>query len=170
MTDADENLEVADDSDDDERPPIEDDERAELDLSDLSDRVEETAGRTDDIDEADDVDAGDQEAAEQLTETSDSVGDKVVAVYALLLAGVARQYGQEGEDVDLADKAEEIVDLAAFGPLDLSRDVNRLLEQHNQPTDIPPAAAVAIGALALAAMVVITETTLLEDLLEEGGA
>lgn len=166
MAEADgEELEEPDADDGNERPPIDDDERAELDLSDLADQVEESSGRSDDDD--DDVDAGDQEAAEQLTTDSDSVGDKVVAIYALMLAGVARRYGEE-EDVDLADKAEEIVDLAAFGPLDLSRDINRLLEQHGQATDIPPAAAVAIGAVALAAMVVLTETTLLEDLLEEG--
>lgn len=163
-----------------ERPPIEDDERAELDVEGLAERVEAAAGRSAEPDadadeDADEVDESADEDAAELMEGAATWGDKYVALLALSLAGVVRKYGELDVEGDLVDehggelqaKAAEIMELGTFGPLDLANDFNRLLAKHGGPSDIPPEVAVLLGTVALSLVVVATETDLLADALED---
>ena len=161
-------------SEGDDRPPIEDEDRAELDLDDLAEDIEnETApGDTDTPDEntedAPEADDTASEAGEGLNVPQGpehSVGDQYVAVLALLSATLVEEFGDEGsEDPDVV--REKVQDIATQEPFDLAASVDTLLAQSGVGSDLPPGKALVLGTAIVVALIVLPETNLVSVAME----
>ncbi|MFT4921041.1 MAG: hypothetical protein ACI8XM_000234 [Haloarculaceae archaeon] len=155
--------------DGDERPEIEDDERADLDLSGV------------DLDSVDD--GGDDEGEEPTHEpTEDSGadgstqgssplnlddeatwGDMYVDVLATVLVSVVDEYGEGGREM----AAEEIEELANQPPIALNEQADRVFEEMGGTRDLPPGQALVIGSATVAGSVLLRETDVAADLAGE---
>lgn len=158
-----------------EKPPIDQDERAEIDLSDITEKVaEETApddtDTSDDTTDEEDIEDGstsDQEAVggdvmDSTTEGADSLGDVYVGVLALLTASVV---ASQNDDVDVEEKTDDIVGMTTMGPFNLARDFDRLMDEQGGPKNLPPHVAVLLGSVTIFGAVILTETDLGEQLI-----
>lgn len=166
----------ADDADGDDVPPIEAEERAEIpdEIRDLAEEVEDDVGLSSaDADDAD-ADGDDEEAAEADSEEEAAAdepaagdtatwGDQYVATVGVLAFAAAEQLG-EGEP---SKSEEDIAALLRAEPLNVDENVDKLVEQMGHGRDIPPGQAVLLGTLAVMATVVLTETDVAGDLIEQ---
>ncbi|MEA5388348.1 hypothetical protein VB779_15750 [Haloarculaceae archaeon H-GB11] len=171
-TDAEQVEEPAPDEEDD-RPEIEEDERADISLDDLDidpEAVEEEAGAgADDSEESTDAegdtpdsDGPDENGQQAALPDGETWGDQYVDMLALVLGEIAEQ-----SDGEPGKTAEDIENLARAPPVELDRNVDRWLEQAGMGTDIPPGKAVAVGTLGLVAVVLLTETDFADSLLND---
>lgn len=166
----------ADEPESDNRPEIEDEDRAELDLDGLAEDIEnETApGDTDDTDTQPEEDGG--ESGEETDASGEnglnvpqgpehSVGDQYVAVLALLSATLVEEFGDEGsEDPDVV--REKVEGIATQEPFDLAGSVDALLAQSGVGADLPPGKALVLGTVIVMALVVLPETNLVSVAME----
>ncbi|MDG5778192.1 hypothetical protein VB773_01480 [Haloarculaceae archaeon H-GB2-1] len=173
-TDTEQVEEPATDEEDD-RPEIEEDERADISLDDLDidpEAVEEEAGAgADDSEESADAEAegdtpdsagADESAQQAALPDGETWGDQYVDMLALVLGEIAEQ-----SDGEPGKTAEDIENLARAPPVELDRNVDRWLEQAGMGTDIPPGKAVAVGTLGLVAVVLLTETDVANSLMDD---
>lgn len=167
-----EDLEAADPEGDgdDERPEIEADERAEIDLSgvdleavdDDGDQEGQEAGQ-DDADDAGDADAGDDTGSPLAPSEGQTWGDMYVDVLAVFLIAIVDQYG----DGDREMTAEDIEELANQPPVRLNESANRCMEEMGGTRDLPPGQALVVGTAALGSMVLLSETDVAGDAVGE---
>ncbi len=153
--------------DEDDRPDLEDDERAEFDLPDgLAEEIEEEKDADEATEEAEEeAEAGDGgETADQEETTEDqgvgealegvSWGDVYVDVLAIFLLEVADQKGS-GE-VEMGQ--DDIDALARNGPVNLPEQVDLLAEEMAVDKDLSPAESVTLGTAMICLTVLIKET------------
>ncbi|MFC7226303.1 hypothetical protein N0B31_02725 [Salinirubellus salinus] len=173
----------------DERPEIEDDERAEIDLSgvDPADIEAAVSGPTDeppsDGGEPGDGD-GDDEPPEDPSEGGSDTpysgvegggstgadgssktstwGDQYVSLLAVLLGAVVDEHG-EG---DPAEVRAEVESLATQPPIRLNEDVDRLVAEMGGTEDLPPGQAIAVGSGVVAVSVLAKDSAVLGSALE----
>jgi len=173
-TDANDQPEAANEGD--ERPPIEADERADVDLSDLSDEIEqETNEGAAEAAEKDGDDQRDSEGSDPPLDASagddqpetptESWGDQYVMLLAVLLEALVEELNDEDEDT--GKDAEAIEALAKQPPVQLDRHVDRALEEMGSGTEVSPGKAIMLGTGAIAVVVLLTETDLASDALGE---
>ncbi|WP_225334903.1 hypothetical protein [Halomicrobium urmianum] len=165
--------------DEDKRPPIEDDERADVDLDDLDvDPADveaeagagaddsEDAAESDDADESTDGSDGDesgqQDAMPALDGAAESWGDQYVDMLAFLLGEIA----EDGDGTAEKD-AETIADLARSEPMALDDAVDEWLAESGMGQEMDPGQAVLAGTAMLVVVVIVTETDLASDLLSD---
>jgi hypothetical protein len=161
--------------DEDDRPEIDAEEKADVSLDDLDvdpEDIEEEAGAgADDSDDAEedtaDGDAPDgsgpsESGQQEALPDGETWGDQYVDMLALILGEIAEQ--SEG---DPNKTAEDIESLARKPPVELDKNVDRWLQEAGMGTDLPPGKAVAIGTAGLVAVVLLTETDLANDLLND---
>lgn len=162
----------------DDRPEIEDDEKAELDLSDVDlDAVDGEETTEDDAEgdgSAEEDDAGQQASSGEEEDSSEEEdvdpydgetwGDMYVDILATVLVSICEEHGEDS-DVD----AEEIVELANQPPVELNDAANRLFEEMGGTREMPPGQALVIGTATLAGTVVLRETDVANDVVNELG-
>jgi hypothetical protein len=161
--------------DEDNRPEIEADERADVDalreqVSEVSDEVAEDDGL--EPDDADDEDAatedGDESAerAPDTGDTGDSVGDMYVGVVGVLAIAIAEELGDGETDQD-ADDIAAMLRGERGSPINVAANVDQLLEESGRGADLPPGKAVVIGTVVAVGMVLLQETDLANSLVSE---
>lgn len=166
-----------------ERPALDDDERATFDpdaVADVAGEIEaEVSGEEapDDQDDTEEDGSGDEGATSgterssvQLEDVSLSWGDLYVESVATLLVVVADVYDDHSDIT-----TDEIVELAQSGLVDVSAQVDRLVADMagGPATELPPEYAVLLGTVLLAVAVLVKETDVAEDVLSDlatGGA
>ena len=161
--------------DSEERPEIEGDERADVDLEDLeldTEAIEEEAGagseQDDAGDEGDDTaqdpddDGTDESDTQPTLPEGDSWGDQYVDMLALLLGEIA-----EASDGETGKDAEAIESLARQPPVELDQAVDRWLAESGMSTDLPPGKQVMFGTAGLALVVLLTETDVAQDAISD---
>lgn len=162
----------------DDRPALDDDERATFDPDAVGDVAAEIETEVNDEESDDDQAEADDEATEsdseassvELEDVSLSWGDLYVESVATLLVVVVDVY-DEHSDIT----TDEIVDLAQSGLVDISAQVDRLVAEMGGAgaSELPPEYAVLLGTALLAVAVLVKETDVAEDLLSDvagGGA
>jgi hypothetical protein len=174
--------EVEDGSTGDDRPEIEDDERAEVDLGGVDPAEIEAAvsGPTDDPTseggESEDEDGEDDPHGEEAdthaerghdggsSESSASTtwGDQYVSLLAVILGAVVDEHG-EGDPVEVRAEVEA---LATQAPLRLDEDVDRLVAEMGGTEDLPPGQAIAVGSGVVAVSVLAKDSAVLSSALE----
>ncbi|MHB9287350.1 hypothetical protein ACKVMT_09970 [Halobacteriales archaeon Cl-PHB] len=173
-TDTDDQTEAA--NEEEERPPIEADERADVDLSEIADEIEqETNEQAAEASENGDDGEGESEgegppldapAGDDQPETpTESWGDQYVMLLAVLLEALVDELNDDGEEP--GKDAEAIEALAKQPPVQLDRHVDRALEQMGGGTEVSPGKAIMLGTGAIALIVLLTETDLASDALAE---
>lgn len=148
-----------------EPPPIDDDERADVDLDALSDEIEG-------VDDDPDDDA--EETAETPTETPDaddvagmvdgrtSVGDVYCGGLGVFASVLVTRYDDEANRSALSDEYESLA-----REMYLDQFLNEWLREKGRPEDLPPGQAVVVGTVMFVAAVVVTNPTVTDGLMEE---
>lgn len=166
--------------DEDGKPDITEEDRAEIDLSAVAEDIEDTVGDSVDDEESEEADTDDGESSEGETtpdtekDSSDEAaapdgetwGDMYVEVVAVLIAEGVDQYAGEDADADRMT-AEDVANLARQPPVNLPRQVDRLAAEMGTAEDLPPGQAVVISTGLLAVVVLAKETDIMGDLLGE---
>lgn len=156
------------DETEEEPPDIDPDEQADVDLDALDvdpEEVEEQAGATADDADGQDDDADDQadaDSPELDVPDGETWGDQYVTLLAVLLGEIA-----EVSDGEASKTAEDIEDLARSPPMELDDAVDGLLAQSGMGADLPPGQAVAVSTATLIAVVLLTETDIVQDILND---
>jgi hypothetical protein len=148
-------------------PDIEEDERADIDLSGVdTEAVEREAGAGDPDEEADDQ--GDQEgdADPDIGGAAPSVswGDKYVELLGVMLVAIVEEVDEDPETDDLGDEIEA---LATQPPVNLDEQVDRLLAEYGGPDEMSPQQAVLFSTGIVSVTVLAKETDLAGDLAGE---
>lgn len=151
----------------DERPALDEDEKATFDLDGLAEEVEEEieaeeaeTDSDDDSDEGSDDSTDEQATSGDVQELSLSWGDLYVDTISTLLVVVVEEYGDGSEITE-----EEIVNLASSGMIDVSAAVDQLVADMGGPSELSPEVAVVAGTALLAFAVLARETDVLADAL-----
>lgn len=148
--------------DTEEPPEIDDDERADIDLDDISDEIEGA-------DEADDEPASDD--AETATETADetdalpdrtSIGDVYCNGLGVGASVVVARYDDVGDRESVAD---EYAGLAR--EIGIDDWMNEWVREQGRPEELPPGQAVVVGTVMFAAAVMVSNPSVGEGLMEE---
>jgi hypothetical protein len=144
---------------DDDRPTIEEDERAEIDLSDVDlDAVDDE--ETDDGDDESDDSSPNIEISR---DEGDTWGDMYVDVLAVILIALVDEYG----DGDRQMTAEDIEELANQPPIALNEQADRVMENMGGTRDLPPGQALVVGSSVVGATVLLRETDVAGDVVGE---
>lgn len=148
-------------------PDIEEDERADIDLSGVdTEAVEREAGAGDPDDEADDQ--GDQTGGTDPdaggAAPSVSWGDKYVELLGVMLVAIVEEVDEDPETDDLGDEIEA---LATQPPVNLDEQVDRLLAEYGGPDEMSPQQAVLFSTGIVSVTVLAKETDLAGDLAGE---
>ncbi|WP_240936934.1 hypothetical protein [Halomicrobium mukohataei] len=149
----------------DDRPAIDDDERADVDLDDLdldTDAIEEDAGSGSDEQDDESGEETTDDEPQSMVPDGESWGDQYVMVLALLLGEIA-----EASDGPTEKDAETIEDLARSPPVELDDAVDQWLAESGMGTDLSPGKQVALGTAGLALVIVLTETDLAQDTIND---
>jgi len=165
--------EVEEGEESDERPGIDEEERAEFDFDGLAEDIEnETAPDTDgEPDEGE----PDQESAPSTDDEAGgapdlpkgpehSIGDQYVGVLALVSAAIVEEFGDEDSE-DPKVVREKVEGIATQEPFDLASNVDLLLAQSGVGSDLPPGKALVLGTIIVVALVVLPETDLFSQAL-----
>lgn len=155
-----------DEGDEDPRPDLDDDERAEFEIDeDLAAAIEDEKSG----DQAEDGDGeGDTDQSEapekapseggnqQQSNPSQPVswGDMYVDVLGVFLVEIAREKGNGDPDMT----QDDIAALATNGPVNLPEQVDALAAEYGAKEDIPPGQAVALGTGMICLTVLMKET------------
>ena len=167
-------------SEEEGKPDITDEDRAEIDLSSVAEDIEDSVGDSVDDEageEADTDTAGDSEgentpdtenddSGEAAAPDGETWGDMYVEVVAVLIAEGVDQYAGEDADADRMT-AEDVASLARQPPVNLPKQVDRLAAEMGTAEDLPPGQAVVISTGLLAVVVLAKETDIMGDLLGE---
>lgn len=148
-------------------PDIEDDERADIDLSDIdTEAVEQEAGAGDpgDRPDGDGVDEDDPAGGSGASAPSVSWGDKYVELLGVMLVALVEEVD---EDPDTDDLGDEIEALATQPPVNLDEQVDRLLAEYGGPDEMSPQQAVLFSTGIVSVTVLAKETDLAGDLAGE---
>lgn len=167
-----EEIEAADQEEDvdDERPEIEADERADIDLSgvdleavddDGDEEGQEDAQET--ADDDDDASAGDDIGGALSPSEGQSWGDMYVDVLAVVLIALVDEYG----DGDREMTSEDIQELANQPPIALNEQANRVMEEMGGTRDLPPGQALVVGSAVVGSTVLLRETDVAGDVVGE---
>ncbi|WP_244257154.1 hypothetical protein [Halomicrobium sp. IBSBa] len=149
----------------DDRPAIDDDERADVDLDDLdldTDAIEEEAGAGSDEQDDESGEETTDDEPQSMVPDGESWGDQYVMMLALLLGEIA-----EASDGPTEKDAETIEDLARSPPVELDDAVDQWLAESGMGTDFSPGKQVALGTAGLALVIVLTETDLAQDAISD---
>ena len=166
----------------DDRPEIEDDERAEVDLGGVdpaeieaavsgpSDEPSSKGGESGDEDGEDDLHGegsdtpaeGGRDGGSSESSASTTWGDQYVSLLAVILGAVVDEHG-EG---DPAEVRAEVEALATQAPLRLDEDVDRLVAEMGGTEDLPPGQAIAVGSGVVAVSVLAKDSAVLSSALE----
>lgn len=166
-------------SEEDGKPDITEEDRAEIDLSAVAEDIEDSVGAADGEEGGEEAPTDDGDGSEGGTtpETEESSsddagapdgetwGDMYVEVVAVLIAEGVDQYADD--DADAADRmtAEDVAALARQPPVDLPTQVNRLAAEMGTAEDLPPGQAVVLSTALLAVVVLAKETDIMGDVI-----
>lgn len=153
--------------DEEEQPPIEEDERADVDLSELSDEIEEETAGEDGDDGGEGSDEADAESdgppgvpdAEEPDASTETWGDQYVMLLAVVLEAVIEELAEDADHKTAGD----IEALASQPPIRLDHHVDRAVEEMGKGPEVSPGKAVLLGSGLLVAVVLLTETDLASD-------
>lgn len=150
----------------DDLPDIEEDERADIDLSGVdTEAVEREAGAGDLEEESDDQGDQDGDADPGAGGAAPSVswGDKYVQLLGVMLVAIV----EEVDDPETDDLGDEIEALATQPPVNLNEQVDRLLAEYGGPDEMSPQQAVLLSTGIVSVTVLAKETDLAGDLAGE---
>ncbi|WP_058366392.1 hypothetical protein [Haloparvum sedimenti] len=163
----------------DDRPPIEEDERADVDLSEITEEIQAEEGGesptespdadTDGDTQAEGSNEGDEEGGETPPKGAHTWGDQYVATLSMVLPEIAEE--MSGEDCEM--EPADIEDLATQRPVCLDEQVDRLAAEMGGTEDLPPGQAVVLSTGLLVGTVLLKEGGVAGDLagrVQEAGA
>lgn len=160
----------ADDDAGDDRPALDDDEKATFDLGAVDEvaadveaavaEEEETDEDTDDSGTDEEATSGTESRSVRLDDVSLSWGDMYVEIVATLLVVVVEEYG-DGATLD----ADDVVELAQSGLIDISAQVDQLIAEMGGTTSLAPEYAILVGTGLLVVAVLVQETDIAQDAL-----
>jgi len=154
-------------------PNIEDDERADIDLSGVdTEAVEREAGAGDsdngdaegDTDQGTEAEAGGTDPGAEGAAPGVSWGDKYVELLGVMLVALVDEVDDDPDKNDLGDEIEA---LATQPPVNLDEQVDRLLEEYGGPDEMSPQQAVLFSTGIVSVTVLAKETDLAGDLAGE---
>lgn len=147
-----------------EKPALESDEVANLDLSGLTADVQAETGDTDPADQEADQEEDDDSSSSSSPDAGAAFGDMYVDTLAVVLVAIVEEQEPQA-DVD----AEEIGEMARGAPFCLDEHVDALAEEAVGGSDLPPGKAAVLMTALLVGMVLVTETDMAGDLVGRAG-
>lgn len=151
---------------DDEKPALDSDEVADvdLDLDGLTEQVQEATG--DAQDDEPDAEGQESEADDDASEAlGTSFGEMYVDTLAVVLWAIVEETGDGEPDLD----AEGIAEMATSAPMHLDQHVDAVAAEYAGGGDLPPGKAAVTMTALLAGIVLVQETDLAGDLVGRAG-
>ena len=140
-------------------PTIDDQDRVDVDVSDIADEIEADTGASEAPESGDggDVDDSDEGAPEGASgPTSTSWGDIYVDGLAVVLVAVVDELEEGAADLS----TEDVTELAMSPPVNLAEQADRVAEQMGSASQLPPEQALLLSTIVVVGAVVLTKTDL----------